>query len=165
MVLGFPLDRDRTRALLPGDAVPSIRFPVTRRRWEGFRDAWERTGRPATELRLAACPVNDAAVGEDFAAELLTGDDPPDAIAAMSDELTLGALGAAARAGLPVPATVAVTGWDDSDAAEPAGLSTVAQSLREQGARCARIALGQSTEEQAAPEWRVVVRATTRLPT
>ena len=39
----------------------------------------------------------------------------------MSDELALGALRAAARAGLAVPGDVAVTGWDDTDAAAPAG--------------------------------------------
>ena len=164
VVLGFPLDRARTRQLLSGASVGSVTFPVTRHRWEGLRDAWTQAGRPAADLRLAVCPVNDATDGEAFAAELFRTPDPPDAIAAMSDELALGALRAAARAGLAVPDTVAVTGWDDSDAAAPAGLTTLAQSLREQGARCARIALGHSAETLRAvpPEWRVVVRATTR---
>ena len=110
------------------------------------------------------CPINDAAGGEAFASELLDGADPPDAIAAMSDELALGALRAAARAGLAIPDVVAVTGWDDSDAAGPAGLTTLAQSLREQGARCARVALGRSADTPAGEEWQVVVRTTTRRP-
>jgi DNA-binding LacI/PurR family transcriptional regulator len=162
VVLGFPLDRARTRHLLAGDAVGRASFPVTRYRWEGFREAWTSGGHPAGELRLAVCPVNDAAEGETFAAELLTGTDPPDAIAAMSDELALGAVRAAVRAGLAVPDVVAVTGWDDSDAAAPAGLTSVAQSLRDQGARCARIALGLSADPPGPEEWRVVVRTTTR---
>jgi DNA-binding LacI/PurR family transcriptional regulator len=162
VVLGFPLDRARDRALLDGAAVPPVRFPVTRHRWEGFRAAWEETGQPAAGLRLAVCPVNDAAEGEAFAAELLRGDDPPDAVAAMSDELALGALRAAARAGLAVPGAVAVTGWDDSDAAASAGLTTLAQSLREQGARCARVALGLDGPAGEASGWQVVVRSTTR---
>jgi DNA-binding LacI/PurR family transcriptional regulator len=137
---------------------------VTRNRWEGFRDAWVQDGHAADDLRLAVCPGNEAAAGEAFTTELLQGTDPPDAIAAMSDELALGALRATARAGLAVPGAVAVTGWDDSDAAAPAGLTTVAQSLREQGARCARVALGRSTEAPAREEWQVVVRATTRRP-
>src|SRR5919199_1583477 len=83
------------------------------------------------------------------ARQLLAGADPPDAIAAMSDELALGALRAAARAGLAVPETVAITGWDDTDAAAPAGLTTLAQSLREQGAHCALVALGSSTQVAA----------------
>ena len=121
VVLGFPLDRARERLLLPGPSVGTVRFPVTRHRWEGFLDAWAGGGRPAAELRLAVCPVNDAEQGETLAAELLDGPDRPDAVAAMSDELALGALRAAARAGRRVPEDLAVTGWDDSDAAAPAG--------------------------------------------
>ena len=164
VVLGFPLDRGRTRQLLTGDEVPEITFPVTRHRWHGLRDAWTRAGHPAADLRLAVCPVNHGAEGETFALELLRGADPPDAIAAMSDELALGALRAAASAGLRVPQDLTVTGWDDSEAAAPAGLTTLAQSLREQGAHCARAALGHPTDAPARHEWRVVVRTTTRAP-
>jgi DNA-binding LacI/PurR family transcriptional regulator len=162
VVLGFPLDRARTRRLLDGPAVGPVRFPVTQQRWEGMRDAWTQAGHAVADLRLAVCPVNDSTEGEAFAAELLGGADPPDAIAAMSDELALGALRAVARAGLAVPGAVAVTGWDDSDAAAPAGLTTLAQSLRDQGAHCARIALQHPEEVPAQEEWRVVVRTTTR---
>ena len=158
-VLGFPLDRARARLLLTGDQIGEVRFPVTRRRWQGFRAAW---AGPAGQLRLAVCPVNRLAEGEAFAAELLAGEDPPDAIAAMSDELALGALRAAANAGRVVPGDLAVTGWDDTDAAGPAGLTTLAQSLRDQGAHCARTALGLPTDAAARHEWRVVTRTTTR---
>ena len=164
LVLGFPLDRTRARRLLAGDDVGPIRFPVTRDRWSGFLHAWTDAGLPAEELRLAACPVNDTWQGEAFAMELLQGVDPPDAIAAMSDELALGALRAAARCGLKVPRDLAVSGWDDSDAAAPAQLTTLAQSLRDQGVACARAALGHPEASMATEEWRVVVRSTTRRP-
>jgi DNA-binding LacI/PurR family transcriptional regulator len=150
--------------LLAGDDVAGVRFPVTRHRWEGFRDAWTQAGHPAVRLRLATCPANHITEGETFAAELLQSADPPDAIAAMSDELALGALRAAASAGLRVPDDLAVTGWDDTAAAAPAGLTTLAQSLRDQGAHCARAALGRPTDVSARHDWRVVVRATTRRP-
>jgi DNA-binding LacI/PurR family transcriptional regulator len=165
LVLGFPLDRTRTRQLLSGASGEEATFPVTRLRWEGFRDAWTQTRNSPADLRLAVCPVNDATDGEAFTAELLHSADPPDAIAAMSDELALGALRAAAGAGLAVPETVAITGWDDSDAAAPAGLTTLAQSLRDQGVRCARIALGHPEVPPAPPpQWRVILRATSRAP-
>ena len=71
--------------------------------------------------------------------------------------------GAAARSGLAVPGTVAITGWDDTDAATPAGLTTVRQSLRDQGRRCARIALGHPRpDRQEPPAWEVVERTSTR---
>ncbi len=164
LVLGFPLDRSRARRLLAGDEVGEVSFPVTRHRWAGFRGAWTHAGHPARDLRLAVCPVNHITEGETFALELLRGADPPDAIAAMSDELALGALRAAASAGLHVPDDLAVTGWDDSHAAASAGLTTLAQSLRDQGAHCARAALALPTKASAQHEWRVVVRTTTRRP-
>ncbi|GAA4970093.1 LacI family DNA-binding transcriptional regulator [Kineococcus glutinatus] len=162
LVLGFPLDRDRTRQLLSGDQVPEVRFPVTRNRWQGYLDAWTGAGHPPARLRLAVCPVNRTADGESFARELLAGPQAPDAIAAMSDELALGALGAAAGLGVRVPDELAVTGWDDRESAASAGLSTLAQSLREQGAHCARTALGITTHTALQHPWQVVVRGTTR---
>ena len=163
-VLSFPINRDRTRALLTGSASPSMTYPVTRHRWDGFLESWRQAGGAAADLRLAVCPANATKHGEAFADELFRGDDPPDAIAAMSDELALGALRAAARAGRSVPDVVAITGWDDSDAAASAGLTTLRQSLRDQGSRCARIALGnpQPAAGQDPPGWQVIQRASTR---
>jgi DNA-binding LacI/PurR family transcriptional regulator len=163
-VLSFPVNRDRAQALLTGSPGPAVTYPVTRRRWDGFLDAWRQDGGSPADLRVAVCPANSAAHGEAFTGELFRGGDPPDAIAAMSDELALGALRAAARAGRAVPGDVAITGWDDSDAAKPAELTSLHQSLREQGNRCARLVLG-GQDGQAAqdpPGWRVIQRATTR---
>ena len=96
----------------------------------------------------------------------MDSDQPPDAIAAMSDELALGALRAAERAGIAVPAVLSVTGWDDSQAAGPAGLTTVAQSLHDQGIRCAQLVLGtvspSSRDDRA--DWDVIHRRSTRQP-
>jgi DNA-binding LacI/PurR family transcriptional regulator len=95
-------------------------------------------------------------------AELLRGGDAPDAIAAMSDELALGTLRAASGLGVPVPDALTVTGWDDSEAAAPAGLTTVAQSLHDQGARCAQLVLGGKRTGVQEAEWRIVRRSSTR---
>jgi DNA-binding LacI/PurR family transcriptional regulator len=147
---GNPVNRDRAPALLTGPPSPAVTYPVTRHPWDGFLDSWRQAGGTPADLRIAVCPVNATAHGEAFADELFRGDDPPDAIAAMSDELALGALRAAARTGRCVPQVVAITGWDDSDAAAPAGLTTLRQSLRDQGSRCARVVLGdwQSAAEE-----------------
>ena len=164
VVLSFPINRDRKRMLLTSGPGPDVTYPVTRRRWDGFLDSWRQAGGTPADLRIAVCPVNATAEGEAFADELFRGDDPPDAIAAMSDELALGALRAADRAGLSVPDQVAITGWDDSDAAAPAGLTTLRQSLRDQGSRCAHIVLGTqpSAAGQDPPSWKIVQRTSTR---
>ena len=162
-VLSFPVNPARERLWLAGAATAAVTYPVTRHRWEGFHDAWLRLRGASADLRVAVCPGNAAAHGQAMTEQLLAGDDPPDAIAAMSDELAIGALHAATRAGVSVPETLAVTGWDDTDAAAPEGLTTLAQSLRDQGSRCAHLALGHpSAAEQGPPRWRVIRRASTR---
>jgi DNA-binding LacI/PurR family transcriptional regulator len=165
-VLAFPLDRDRGRQLRRGDEPSRAAFPVTRHRWEGFADAWATLGGDLGGLRVAVSPHNSTAEGEALAHELLAGAQPPDAIAAMSDELALGALRAAEREGIPVPAALAITGWDDSEAAAARGLTTVAQSLHDQGIRCAELALGKAgpDADDADAPWRVVRRRSTRDP-
>ena len=162
-VLSFPVNPARERLMLTGAATAAVTYPVTRHRWEGFHDAWLQLGGASADLRVAVCTNNAAANGRAVIDELLAGDDPPDAIAAMSDALAIGPLHAAAHAGVAVPETVAVTGWDDTDSAAPEGLTTLAQSLRDQGSRCARLALGQTaTGHEDPPRWQVVRRASTR---
>jgi DNA-binding LacI/PurR family transcriptional regulator len=163
-VLSFPLDRRRARQLLNRPPAGVVSYPVTRQRLAGFADAWAQTGGQPGELRIAVCPANNATQGQELTSELLDSPSPPDAIASMSDELALGALRAAAAADLAVPHALAVTGWDDTDAAAPAGLTTLTQSLRDQGRRCARLALGQPepTAANDQPHWQVTVRQTTR---
>jgi DNA-binding LacI/PurR family transcriptional regulator len=160
-VLSFPLDRARRGAAILGPDPAAATFPVTRRRLEGFRDACVAAGGTWARVPVIVCSHNSAAEGDAAATELLRRADAPDAIAAMSDELALGALRAAARDGVPVPGELAMTGWDDTEAAAPAGLTTVAQSLHDQGARCAQLALGEAPTGVHEASWRIVRRAST----
>ena len=161
-VISQPLDRARRAATIHGPDPAAATFPVTRRRLAGLRDACAATGGEWARVPVRVCSRNSAAEGEAAAAELLRRPDPPDAIAAMSDEFALGALRAAARAGVAVPDALALTGWDDTAAAAPAGLTTVAQSLHDQGAWCARLALGGEATGVHEASWRIVRRASTR---
>ena len=160
-VLSFPFDRARRPQLLTGPDPRTATFPVTRNRLAGIEDAWKETGRDWAEVQVAVCAVNSSRLGAEATLQLLDSDAAPDALVAMSDELALGALHAAAQAGLAVPRALAVTGWDDTAAAAPAGLTTVRQDLRDHGARCARIALGQP-EQLTPPPWEIVHRRSTR---
>ncbi len=160
-VLSHPIARDRVATITRGDALGDALFPVTRDRLTGYREAAEAGGAAWSDVVVAVCARNDVAEGERLATALLTSADPPDAIAAMSDQQALGVLRAARALGRAVPDDLAVTGWDDLPAAELAGLTTVRQSLREQGAVCARVALGRRPRSLSAP-WSVVERSSTR---
>lgn len=162
-VISFPLSRDRTPAITPGTALPEARFPVTRDRLAGYRQAAADTGTDWSQVTVAVCARNTAAEAEAATNALLASPQPPDAIAAMSDEQAAGVLRALRSAGLSAPKDVTVTGWDDGPTARELGLTTVTQSLRTQGAACARTALGE--KPPAAPaEWSLVHRESTRRP-
>ncbi|MDL4820614.1 LacI family DNA-binding transcriptional regulator [Actinomadura opuntiae] len=159
-VVSFPLSRDRVSTITTGIDPPDVLFPVTRDRLEGYRQAAESAGIAWRDVTVAVCARNDTAEAERIAAALLASPEPPDAIAAMSDQQAAGVLDAVRAAGRTVPGDVAVTGWDDAAVAARLGLTTVAQSLRDQGAACARAALGEPLDSRAAP-WTIVRRTTT----
>jgi DNA-binding LacI/PurR family transcriptional regulator len=160
-VMSMPLSRARISTIGRGTDLPDALFPVTRARLEGYRRAAEDAGIAWRDVTVAVCARNDAAEAEQMAATLFAAAEPPDAIAAMSDEQAAGVVRAARAAGLAVPDDVAVTGWDDAAVAAELGLTTVAQSLREQGAACAGAALGQELRSYT-EAWSIVVRGSTR---
>ena len=55
---------------------------------------------------------------------------------------------------------IALTGWDNAAVASQLGLTSIAQSMREQGAACARAALGQEPQSLVA-SWSLIRRAST----
>ncbi|GIF46271.1 LacI family transcriptional regulator [Asanoa ferruginea] len=160
-VVSFPLSRERISTIGPGPDPADVLFPVTRHRLEGYRQAAEAAGIPWRDVTVAVCATNDAAEAEHLATSLLTSAAPPDAIAAMSDRQAAGVVAACHAADRAIPGDVAVTGWDDAAVAAQLGLTTVAQSLRDQGAACAHAALGEKPASYA-NRWSVVRRASTR---
>jgi LacI family transcriptional regulator len=106
-------------------------------RYAGFRSAVRAA---AGEVSSALVPTRgfDLEAGERAAGDLIRRGRSPRALVCANDELALGALRAAREAGLDVPGDLAVTGWDDLLAARFAGLTTVAQPMRQLGATAAR---------------------------
>ncbi|MFI0446398.1 LacI family DNA-binding transcriptional regulator [Actinomadura sp. 6N118] len=160
-VVSFPLSRARISTITTGADITDVLFPVTRERLEGYREAAEDAGIAWRDVVIGVCARNDAAEAERVAASLLASGEPPDAIAAMSDQQAAGVIHAARAAGRVIPDDLAVTGWDDAAVAERLGLTTVAQSLRDQGAACAHAALGQKPNSRTAA-WSIVRRGSTR---
>jgi DNA-binding LacI/PurR family transcriptional regulator len=106
-------------------------YRVTRERLAGYRDV------VGAKAPVAEVAVNDRAEGRRAALALLAGEGRrrrrPTALLAMSDELAFGVLDAARELGLDVPGDLSVVGFDGAPA-----LSTVVQSLHEQGRLCAQ---------------------------
>ena len=110
--------------------------PDVTERWQGIRDGVAGSG---ATVELVTVEGLDETSGAAVAAAALAADDLPDAFACANDELALGLLGHLRAAGVDVPGTVKVTGWDDVMAARYAGLTTVRQPMRELGATAARL--------------------------
>ena len=68
-----------------------------------------------------------------LARRILTMDHRPTAVFAASDTQALGVIAAARELGLHVPEDLAVIGYDDIEAADYVGLTTVGQGLIESG--------------------------------
>jgi DNA-binding LacI/PurR family transcriptional regulator len=160
-VVSQPLSRARVSTITGGADISEVLFPVTRDRLAGYRRAAEAAGIAWPDVVVAVCARNDAAEAERVAATLLAVPEPPDAIAAMSDQQAAGVVRAARAAGLAIPDDLAITGWDDLAVAAELDLTTVRQSLRDQGATCARAALGDLADPYTAP-WSIVRRGSTR---
>lgn len=160
-IISFPLTKQRQSGIFSGPDPDEATYPVTRARLLGYRDALAAAGFEWSRIEVAVCPLNSFAQGGHAAHELLSRAVPPDAILAMSDQLGLGALQAAAETGTPVPDSLAVTGWDASEAAAGKFLTTVRQNLREQGAACARAALSGSIDS-IRQSWQLVEGRTVR---
>jgi DNA-binding LacI/PurR family transcriptional regulator len=139
-------------------------FTSSEDRRRGFRRALRRAGvRPAPELER--CGRHGRAHARALAEALLRRPDRPTAVFAASDTQAIGVLEAAQALGLGVPGDVAVIGFDDIEIAEPLGLSTVRQPLRQSGARGADLLLaairGAGAGDAALAALEVVARRTT----
>ena len=75
--------------------------------------------------------------------EMLTADRRPTAIFTASDTQALGVIAAARELGLHVPDDLSVIGYDDVEAADYVGLTTVRQQLFESGRRGAELLLAE----------------------
>lgn len=164
VVLTFPLDPARRPWSGYGYDLDAARYPVSRERLRGYRDALARAGTAWDRVLVVAVEENRRDHAERAMTQVLAGGAPVDLVLCASDELALGALAALRAHGVAVPERVAVTGWDDGPQAEAAGLTTVRQSLRAQGRACGLVAAGLATAPPPAA-WRIVVRASTRSAT
>ncbi|MCK6066115.1 MULTISPECIES: LacI family DNA-binding transcriptional regulator [Microbacterium] len=128
----------RRIAFLGGDesATP------TRQRLEGVRSALAAAGGDPAAAAVAFTDFTREG-GRQGTRELLARDPAPDAIVAANDLMAIGAIDVAREQGLRVPDDLAVTGYDDIEAASliTPSLTTVENPAREIGRACARLLL------------------------
>jgi DNA-binding LacI/PurR family transcriptional regulator len=152
-----------------GDALADpFGFTSSRDRERGFRD----------ELAQAGLSVPDDWIGHgahgryearDLARRMLAGERRPTAIFTASDTQALGVIAAARELGLHVPDDLSVVGYDDIEAADYVGLTTIRQQLFESGRRGAEILLAEIDDRTDGPviahlNPEPVVRVTTAPP-
>ena len=144
----------------------------------GFTSSRDREAGLTRELANAGVSIPDTWIGHgahgryearDLAHRMLAGSRRPTAIFTASDTQALGVIAAASEAGLHVPNDLSVIGYDDIEAADYVGLTTIRQQLFESGRRGAEILLSEIDERSdespvahLAPE--LVVRGTTAPP-
>ncbi|WP_380167848.1 LacI family DNA-binding transcriptional regulator [Jannaschia sp. R86511] len=161
-VLSFPLDRDRRAGVHVGLDLQRVAYPVTLDRLAGFRDAAGDLGLDWSTVPVAVCSLNHAGHARAAITELLAAGHQFDGLAAMSDQQALGARDAILVTGRTIPADVTLGGFDDSPEAAVADLTSVHQSLLDQGARAATLALryaGAATG--TVDDWQLSRRAST----
>ncbi|MCZ4123994.1 LacI family DNA-binding transcriptional regulator [Streptomyces sp. H39-S7] len=140
-------------------------LPPAAERLAGFRQACARLGLavPPEYVVTGDFFLNS---GEDAVRTLLAAERPPTAVFAAGDQMAIGALHAAAAAGLSVPDDLAIVGFDDIDAASlvrPA-LTTVAQDRRALGSAAVKALRGllDADPAEAAEPWIVPTRLVRR---
>lgn len=147
-------------------------YRVTRERLAGYQAAASAATPQPALLDIYEVAVNSRDEGHRAALALLRATPRPTAVLAMSGELAAGALAAARQLNLRVPRDLSVLGWDDSPSAragDPA-LTTVGQSLHDQGRTCAQLLItatrGKLADEDLvhlAP-WQLITRDSTGSP-
>ncbi|RWZ53193.1 LacI family transcriptional regulator [Labedella phragmitis] len=151
-----------------GGRSEDLHGTVHGRRLRGYLDAMEDAGLGAQTLHVPSemtLPGGYAA-GVQVVSNLRSR---PTAISAASDEVAVGAIVAARRTGVQVPAELSVVGVDGHEYAEMFSLTTVEQSPREQGVAVVELLMDALEGRHASPTTllhptRLVVRSTTARP-
>lgn len=115
---------------------------------------------PDAQMRIVSGGHNSFSSGLKGAEYVLDSQDRPTAIVGLSDVQALGAMEAMKVRGLTPGRDLTVAGFDDIPAAEPAGLTTVHQPIKDKGRNVGRILLDPATtERQVLMPTELIVRA------
>lgn len=130
----------RRIGFIGGEADDPLHSALPGDRQAGYRTELAAAGLPA-DPGLEVAGGFTVSGGHEAATRLLALPERPSALFAASDEMAMGAVQAARRAGLRVPQDVSVIGIDDHEMAELMDLTTVAQPVAAQGVLAAEMLL------------------------
>ena len=161
-VVSFRTTDDNYAGTLTAEREAAATYPVTAARLAGWRDGLEAAGIPWDDVVKEERVLNAREDGAAGLRALLARDPGITAVLCGTDQMALGAMGAAADAGRP---NLSIVGFDDIPAAEARGLTTVRQPLLEKGLTAGRRLI--DPPEEPAPREIVlpvelVARASTR---
>ncbi|MEK6311393.1 MAG: LacI family DNA-binding transcriptional regulator [Curtobacterium sp.] len=158
----------RAIAYMGGQDEDGMNVAVPYLRHDGFVDAMASSGVDPRPTWMVDGRFSFAGGVEAGAALLADPTDRPSAVFCASDEMALGLLLAASRAGLRVPEDLSVIGVDGHEYGATVGLTTIAQDPEDQGRTAARAVLaeveGLSTGPLTPAAAELVVRGTTAPP-
>jgi DNA-binding LacI/PurR family transcriptional regulator len=166
-VLGYRLTPERHRGELPREKQLKAGYQSTRARIKGYEEALRTFGLGWENVTFFESASNDPAGGSITAKEMFERDRSLTAILTDSDQLAIGVLQAAVKAGLQVPHDLSVIGMDDIRAASvmTPPLTTIRQPLVEKGQTAGRILLGQhSGKRRIVFPVELIVRGSTAAP-
>jgi DNA-binding LacI/PurR family transcriptional regulator len=146
------------------DAEKTTRYHVEDARLAGWRTALEAAGVDWSAVPVAGtAPSHGPEMGRVAAGHLLDRAHRPTAILALSDQLALGVLDAAAERGIAVPRDLSVAGFDDIPRAAQAtpALTTIRQPHDRKGSEAVRLLLKGKPSGSVVLPTELVVRAST----
>ena len=125
-------------------------FTSSRDRFAGYELALAKAGL-AARPEWIALGAHGRYEARELASRLLSGPRRPTAIFAASDTQALGVIAAAHEMGLDVPGDLSIVGYDDIEAAEYVGLTTIRQRLFESGRLGAQLLLKEIEQRSDTP--------------
>jgi LacI family transcriptional regulator len=163
------IELGHTRIAYISDPLESpFRFTSSLHRYQGYQQALDEAGIPF-RLEYHRWAEHGEEQARDMAYHLLNLNEPPMAIFAASDTQAMGVIQAARDTDLRIPEDLSVIGYDDIQAAEYMGLTTIRQLLFESGQRGVELLLETLENSQTEPMHKVlptelIVRGTTTPP-
>ena len=171
-VISQPFGPSRRARHRDGTKIGRPSYRITRERLAGYTAAANAATPQPAGLDIYEIAVNSRDEGRRAALALLQATPRHTAVLAMSDELAIGALAAARELDVRVPHDVSIVGWDDSPSARAGvpALTTVRQSLHDQGRTCARLLITAIRGDVADDDlvhlapWQLITRDSTGSP-